>query len=107
LSGFNATAYSSDVEDMKAIAHLPGLDIEILHRPSPDGRGEQIAITLTAIPSFEAFAKTFEMLNPLAFWAETMRLAWAPWLDMTRATTTPASLPRLGSGHPPYRSDRG
>ena len=106
MSGFKATAYQSEVEDMKAIAHLPGLDIEILHRPSPDGRGEQIAIQLTAVPSFEAFAKTFEMLNPFAFWAEAMRLAWSPWLEMTRAMTPPAPLPRLGSGHRPYRSDR-
>jgi hypothetical protein len=106
LSGFKATADRSEVEGMKAIAHLPGLDVEIHHRPSPDGRGEQISITLTAIPSFEALAKTFEMLNPFAFWAEAMRFAWAPWLDMTRAMTPHAPLPRLGSGHPPYRSDR-
>jgi hypothetical protein len=106
LSGFKATADRSEVEDMKAIAHLPGLDIEILHRPSPDGQGEQISITLTAIPSFEAFAKTFEMLNPFALWAEAMRFAWAPWLDMTRAMTPPAPLPRLGSGHSSYPSDR-
>jgi hypothetical protein len=95
LSGFEATAHQGEIEDMKAIAHLPGLDIEILHRPSPDGEGEQISITLTAMPSFEALAKTFEALNPFAFWVEAMRFAWSPWLEATRVML-PAP-PRLRS----------
>jgi hypothetical protein len=103
LSGFKATAYPSEIEDMKAIAHLPGLDIEILHRPSPDGEGEQISITLTAMPSFEALAKTFEALNPFALWVEAMRFAWSPWLEATRAVMLPAPFPKLRSE---YRSDQ-
>jgi hypothetical protein len=97
LSGFKATAYPSEVEDMKAIAHLPGLDIEILHRPSPHGEGEQISITLTAVPSFEALARAFELFNPFALWTEAMQAAWAPWLEATRMMMPRAPLPRLGS----------
>lgn len=101
MSSFKTAADQGEVEDMKAIAHLPGLDIEILHRPSPDGRGEQLAIMLTAVPSFDAWAKSLEMLNPLALWAEAVRFAWSPWLEAMEAML-PAPLPRLG----PYRSDR-
>jgi hypothetical protein len=81
------------MEEMKAIAHLPGLDIEIEHRRLPEGQGEQISIHLTAVPSFEAFANILEAFNPFAVWAEAMRLAWAPWLEATRAMTRPSSLP--------------
>jgi hypothetical protein len=101
LSGFKATAYPSEVEDMKAIAHLPGLDIEILHRQLPDGQGEQISINFTAVPSFDAFAN-LEAFNPFALWAEAMRLAWSPWVEATRAVMLPAPLPKLRSEH---RSD--
>ncbi len=101
MSGSKPSANQGEVEDMKAIAHLPGLDIEILHRPTPDGRGEQIAIMLTAVPSFDAWSKSFEMFNPFALWAEAMRFAWSPWFEAMDALL-PAPLPKLGA----YRSDR-
>ena len=50
---------------MKAIAHLPGLDIEIVHHQSPDGLTEQVSINLTAVPSFEAFARSIDAMEPL------------------------------------------
>jgi hypothetical protein len=78
----------SEVESTTATAHLPGLDIEIVHRQSPDGLAEQISINLRAVPSFAAFARSFEAMNPFAFWAEAMRLAWLPWIEATRAMMT-------------------
>ncbi|HET7851433.1 MAG TPA: hypothetical protein VFK91_01645, partial [Methyloceanibacter sp.] len=63
----------SEDESTKATAHLPGLDIEIVHRQSPDGLTEQISINLKAVPSFEAFARSLEAMNPFSFWAEAMR----------------------------------
>ena len=74
---------------MKAIAHLPGLDIEIVHHQSPDGLAEQISINLKAVPSFEAFVRFYEAMNPFAFWAEATRLAWLPWVEAMRAATLP------------------
>jgi hypothetical protein len=53
---------------MKAVAHLPGLDIEIVHHPSSDGLAEHISINLKAVPSFEAFARFYETMNPFVFW---------------------------------------
>jgi hypothetical protein len=101
LSWFEHAAYQNEGEAMKAIAHLPGLDIEISHRQSPDGLAEHISINLKAVPSFDAFAHAFEALNPFAFWAEAVRLAWFPWLEAMRAATLPPS--GAGPERPAYR----
>src|SRR5213083_1596951 len=44
-----------------------GLDIEIVHRRSPDGEAEQLSINLQAAPSFEALGRVLEAANPFAF----------------------------------------
>ena len=79
----------SEIDSTRATAHLPGLDIEIVHYHSPDGLTEQVSINLTATPSFEAFARSIDAWNPFAFWAEAMRLRMVS----------------LGRGHP--RDDEG
>ena len=91
----------SEIDSTRATAHLPGLDIEIVHRQSPDGLTEQVSINLTAVPSFGAFAGSLEAWNPFAFWAEVMRLAWFPWIEATRAVMMPPSLaPSLPKARP-------
>jgi hypothetical protein len=86
----------SEGDTTRAIAHLPGLEIEVTHRRSP--HAEQIAIHLQAVPSFEAFGRAIENANPFAFWAETARfvwlpwLAWNPWLNAARALLPPGKL---------------
>jgi hypothetical protein len=98
----------SEVDSTTATAHLPGLDIEIVHRQSPDGLTEQVSINLKAVPSFAAFARSLEAMNPFAFWAEAIRLAWLPWVEATRAMmmaeslspSLPKAKPELPS-HPP------
>jgi hypothetical protein len=64
----------------RATARLPGLDIEIMHRRAVEGHAEQILINLKAVPSFEAFGRALEAVNPFAFWAQAAQLAWLPWL---------------------------
>jgi hypothetical protein len=98
----------SEIDSTTATAHLPGLDIEIVHHHSPDGLTEQVSINLTATPSFQAFARSIEAWNPFSFWAEAMRLAWLPWVEATRAMMMAEglspSLPKTGperSGPPP------
>jgi hypothetical protein len=76
-------------------AHLPGLDIEIMHRRAVEGDAEQILINLRAAPSFEAFGRALEAANPSAFWAQAVQLAWLPWLETLARELTP-SLPRPG-----------
>jgi len=86
----------------RATAHLPGLEIEIIHRGSPGADAEQISINLQAVPSFEAFGRFLETANPFVFWAQAAQMAWLPWLRATRTLMLPwgvASAPqKLGSG---------
>jgi hypothetical protein len=78
----------------RATARLPGLEIEITHRQSPDA--ERISVHLQATPSFEAFGRLFEAANPFVFWAQAMQMAgtpwsaWSPWFNATPAMTPTA-----------------
>jgi hypothetical protein len=76
-------------EAVTAKAQFPGLNIEIVHRRSPDEDAEEISITLKAVPSFEAFGRYLETANPFFFWAQAMQLAWMPWLQAARAMSVP------------------
>jgi hypothetical protein len=89
LLEFKKATPSPDVEPTKATAHLPGLEIEITHRRSPDGDAEQISINMQAVPSFEAFGRYVEATNPFAFWAQAVQLAWSPWIEAARNATLP------------------
>jgi len=80
----------------RATAHLPGLEIEIVHRRSPGAEIEQISINLRAAPSFEAFARFLEATNPFALWAQAAQLALFPWLAAASALMVPLSVtPKL------------
>jgi hypothetical protein len=109
VSEFKAADQPTDVDATRATAHLPGLDVEIVHRRSPDGEGEQISINLQAMPSFEAFGRFLESTNPLAFWAEATRLAWRPWLEAAQSAVLPwnvaRSLTKPGGEEPPQSGD--
>jgi hypothetical protein len=70
----------NEIDTTKATAHLPGLDIDIIHRQSPNGDWEQISINLRATPSFETLARSFEIADPFTLWAQAARLMWMPWL---------------------------
>jgi hypothetical protein len=75
----------ADYDDARAVAHLPNLDIEILHRRPWRGDGEMLAITLRATPSFDAFFNFLEAANPAVFWMRAFETAWSPWLQLNRA----------------------
>ena len=85
----------------RATAHLPGLDIEIVHRRSPTADAEQISINLQAVPSFEAFGRFLQTANPFAFWVQAAQLVWSPWLGAASALMLPWSVasepPKLNS----------
>jgi len=86
-------------EATRATASLPGLDIEIVHRRSPDADAEQMSIHLQAVPSFEAVGRFLGSANPFVFWAQAAQMAWLPWLAATRALTQSRTIPppaRLG-----------
>ncbi len=66
--------------ETRAVARLPNLDIDIRHRRFVDGDGEEIAISLKARPSFEAFGRFLDASPPLLLWMRMVQLAWSPWL---------------------------
>jgi len=85
------------MDETKALARLPNLDIEIHHRRVPEEGAEYLSISLRATPSFRAMADhldTFapQLLNPMTFWLTAMQAAqafWAPFLPMSRFLPAP------------------
>ena len=86
-----------DDHTTRAIARLPRLEIEILHRRLPDGDAEQISVSLQAMPSFEAFGRFVETVNPFALWVQATQVAWTSWLEAARTVMLPWS----GASVPP------
>lgn len=74
----------------RATARLPGLEIEIVHRLSPNHDAEQVSINVQALPSFEAVRRWLDAANPFVFWMQATQMFWLPWL----ATANAAILPR-------------
>lgn len=92
---------------MRATAHLPGLEIEIVHRRSAEGDREQISINMVAAPSFAAFDQHLRAMNPFALWAEATRAVWAPWFEAARTATLPyVDSPKLTKGDPRADSEK-
>ena len=88
----------SEIDVTKASAHLPGLDIDIIHRQSPNGDWEQVSINLHATPSFEALGRSFEIADPFTLWAQAARLIWMPWLLAAQTMMLPDGRPRTLPG---------
>jgi hypothetical protein len=92
------------MDETHAVAHLPNLDIEILHRQLPEECAEQLLISLHARPSFEAFGRWLDAagaaspclaLNPFLAWQQAALALWAPWLAAASRT-----LPAAGRDEP-------
>ena len=84
----------SEIDATRASARLPGLDIDIIHRQSPNGDWEQMSIDLRATPSFDALGSLFEAANPFTFWVHATRFMWMPWLLTAQTMMQPAGQPR-------------
>ena len=101
LSGLKGTTDESEVGVTTATAHLPGLTVEIVHHRPLGADREEISIKLQAVPSFEAYGRFLEAINPFVFWAEATRLTWFSWLEAARAVMLPSNavpqLPTSGS----------
>ena len=89
------------MDETRTIARLPRLEVEIRHRRLPDQEAEQLAISVQATPSFEAFAQFLERPalwpwlgpQPWLLLAQMVQATWQPWLA--------ASAARLGTASPP------
>ena len=70
---------STELEETRAFARLPTLDVELRHRHQPNE--EQILIAFRAAPSMDAFSRLLTTANPLSFWMAMVQMAWLPWLN--------------------------
>jgi len=77
------------MDETRATARLPHLNIEIVHRRLPEEHAEQLAISLRASPSFDAFARHLDAqamlwpwlaVSPLLAWQRLLQAAWQLWL---------------------------
>jgi hypothetical protein len=62
-------------DDMRAVARLPNLEIEIRHRKAPEEGAEYLALSFKATPDLDTAAR---WLDPL--WSMRMLAAMNPWL---------------------------
>ena len=89
------------MDETRAIAKLPHLDIEIRHRRLPDEEAEQLAISLRATPSLGQFAELLRQqapwpllaLQPWLLFAQVVRASWQPWLAASSARMVAAPQP--------------
>src|SRR5262245_34298536 len=88
---------------LTATAHLPGLDVEVVHRRSPAGDRDEILISLQAVHSLGTFASVLYAANPFVCWAWATRLTW---LEAARALMLPSNaastLQKNGSNVVPF-----
>jgi hypothetical protein len=93
------------MDETRAIARLPHLDIEIRHRRLPEEQAEQLAISLRAMPSFEEVARFLERqvlwpwaaLQPWLMFAQMVQASWQPWLAASSALFGATPQPPAGA----------
>ena len=84
----------SEIEATKASARLPGLDIEIIHRQSPNSEWEQLLINVRATPSFEMLGRSSEVADPFTLWMQAVSLMWMPWMLTAQTMLLPNRWPQ-------------
>ena len=96
------------MDETKLTADLPTMNVEIVHRAAPDGRGEMVTIQLNATPDFRAalpllagMAQLPLMLgasspaaaaSPFALWTQMAQAMMAPWQALASANPFLAAL---------------
>ena len=76
------------MDETRASARLPHLEVEIWHRRLPAEHAEQLAISLKASPAFADFGRVLEQqgawpwlaLQPWLAWGQLAQALWQPWL---------------------------
>lgn len=91
------------MDETRATARLPHLDIEIVHRRLPEEQAEQLAISLRARPSFDIFARYLDLqaalwpwlaAHPWLAWQRLLQAAWRPWLGPSGSVIRPERMAR-------------
>ena len=71
-----------DLDETRATAQLPTLDVEIVHRPHAANQAERLVLTLREVPPGEAFGRWLEAINPFLFWLRVTQTVWSTWLPV-------------------------
>jgi len=100
------------MDETKLTADLPTMNVEIVHRAAPDGRGEMVTIQLNATPDFRAAlpllagmaqlplmlgASSPAAASPFALWTQMAQAMMAPWQALARAHPLLANNPFLAA----------
>ena len=74
------------MDETKAIARLPGLEIELKRRVDAEEGAEYVSINLRALPSLDAFGATLQpaalaslAMLPVSLWQSWFYMAQAFW----------------------------
>ena len=94
-----------DHDTTRATANLPGLTVEVTRRRAPGGDAEEISINMQAVPSFVAFGRYLDGMNPFAIWAQFAQAMWAPFLGPWAGLLLAKARPRRHL--PQIRNSRG
>jgi hypothetical protein len=81
------------MDETRAVARLPHLDIEIRHRKASDESAEYLSVSLRAAPDLKAATSLLDPLVLLAAWT-----AFNPWLAWAQLMN-PFGMRRLGAPH--------
>jgi hypothetical protein len=73
------------IDDTRAVARLPNLEIEIRHRKVPEEGAEYLALSLKATPDLKTAVLWFDPL-----WPMRMLVAMNPWLTAWQWPMLPA-----------------
>lgn len=98
------------MDETRAVAELPHLNIEITHRRAPAADAEELLISLRAAPSFDAVADYLRSpavlpwlaMTPFLIWQQAMQQALMPWLPARPEIThqKPKAAPAPANVHP-------
>ncbi|HEX2116508.1 MAG TPA: hypothetical protein VHM01_19040 [Alphaproteobacteria bacterium] len=76
------------MDDTKATARLPGLDIELKRRVDAEEGSEYVSVSLRGIPSLGAFGAALQP-TALTSLASLPFSLWQSWFDMAQAFWRP------------------
>lgn len=78
------------MDETRAVAKLPHLDIEIRHAKAPDERAEYLSITLRATPDFDTAAGAFDPAMLMRAWMSMN--PWLAWMSLASPFTPWAAM---------------
>jgi hypothetical protein len=76
-------------EELRARAMLPGMTLEIVHRPASGDEPETVGLLIKGSPTLPGISEMLSlpppaggMADPFALWLDITRQAWAPWFAL-------------------------